>query len=146
VPVSEIDEETRSDGAPGGGPGSRHVGSLAGRYKVRALLGAGGMGSVYLADDVELGERVAVKLLRPEYSLDAEFIDRLRSEVRLARRVTHKDVARTYDIGEHEGERFLTMEPRAFRTRRARHRRSPSASRRTWRTPTSPGRWSRCKT
>jgi len=110
MPVSEADEQTRSEGAPVDVSGSRHVGLLAGRYEVLALLGAGGMGSVYLANDLELGERVAVKLLRGEYSLDTEFIERLRSEVRLARRVTHKNVARTYDIGDHEGERFLTME------------------------------------
>jgi serine/threonine-protein kinase len=67
------------------------------------------MGSVYLADDLELGECVAVKMLLPARA-GAEFIERLRSEVRLARRVTHRNVARTYDIGEHEGGRFLTME------------------------------------
>jgi eukaryotic-like serine/threonine-protein kinase len=107
--VSGFDEPTRTTGPPPG-EGSRSVGVLAGRYRVLALLGAGGMGSVYLADDLELGERVAVKMLRSEYSHDADFVERLRSEVRLARRVTHRNVARTYDIAEHEGERFLTME------------------------------------
>ena len=84
-------------------------GVLAGRYRVMALLGAGGMGSVYLAHDAVLGEKVALKMLRVDRSGD-EFIERLRSEVRLARRVTHPHVARVYDIGEHEGEHFLTME------------------------------------
>jgi eukaryotic-like serine/threonine-protein kinase len=108
-PVNTVDEPTRTNSALST-EGSRSVGVLAGRYRVLALLGVGGMGSVYLADDLELGERVAVKMLRREHSHDSEFVERLRSEVRLARRVTHKNVARTYDIGEHEGERFLTME------------------------------------
>jgi tetratricopeptide (TPR) repeat protein/predicted Ser/Thr protein kinase len=107
--VNTLDEPTRTNGASST-EASRSVGVLAGRYRVLALLGVGGMGSVYLADDLELGERVAVKMLRCEHSRDVEFIERLRSEVRLARRVTHKNVARTYDIGEHQGERFLTME------------------------------------
>jgi serine/threonine protein kinase/tetratricopeptide (TPR) repeat protein len=82
---------------------------LAGRYRILALLGLGGMGSVYLAEDIELGEKVAVKMLRTD-AKNTAFIDRLKSEVRLARRVTHPNVARMYDIGEHKGERFLTME------------------------------------
>jgi eukaryotic-like serine/threonine-protein kinase len=83
---------------------------LAGRYKVLALLGVGGMGSVYLAEDTELGEKVALKMLRFGGAGADAFIDRMRSEVRLARRVTHPNVARMYDIGECEGERFLTLE------------------------------------
>jgi eukaryotic-like serine/threonine-protein kinase len=107
--VGHDEEPTRTDAGPRT-EGSAVAGVLAGRYRVLALLGAGGMGSVYLAEDLELGERIAVKMLRPEYARDSEFTERLRSEVRLARRVTHANVARTYDIGDHEGERFLTME------------------------------------
>jgi tetratricopeptide (TPR) repeat protein len=106
--VSQHEEPTRIEGSTSSDE-PRPIGMLSRRYRVLALIGVGGMGSVYLADDLELGERVAVKMLRPGCS-NAEFIERLRSEVRLARRVTHKNVARTYDIGEHEGERFLTME------------------------------------
>jgi serine/threonine-protein kinase len=83
---------------------------LAGRYELLGLLGVGGMGSVYRARDLELGELVALKMLRRELVGTVEALERFRQEVRLARRVTHACVARTFDIGEHAGERFLTME------------------------------------
>jgi eukaryotic-like serine/threonine-protein kinase len=83
---------------------------LGGRYEVVALLGAGGMGSVYRARDVELDEIVALKVLRRELVDHPGMLDRFRREVKLARRVTHRNVARTFDIGEHGSERFLTME------------------------------------
>jgi serine/threonine-protein kinase len=84
--------------------------TLAGRYRLLGLIGAGGMGSVYRARDTELDEVVALKVLRRE-SIDAPgVLARFRQEVKLARRVTHRNVARTFDIGEHEGEKFLTME------------------------------------
>ncbi|KYG10347.1 protein kinase [Sorangium cellulosum] len=88
--------------------GPRQV--LAGRYELLGLVGIGGMGSVYRARDLELEEVVAVKVLRRELSGSPEVIDRFRREVRLSRKVTHPNVARVFDIGEHEGDRFLTME------------------------------------
>ncbi|WP_437276649.1 protein kinase [Sorangium sp. So ce375] len=88
--------------------GPRQV--LAGRYELLGLVGVGGMGSVYRARDLELEEVVAVKMLRRELSVAPEVIDRFRREVRLSRKVTHPNVARVFDIGEHEGDRFLTME------------------------------------
>src|SRR3984957_17102130 len=91
------------------------VGTLArqligGRYEILGLLGAGGMGAVYRARDMELDELVALKMLHGELGDDADMIARFRQEVKPARRVTHKNVARTFDIGEHAGARFLTME------------------------------------
>jgi serine/threonine-protein kinase len=83
---------------------------LAGRYEVMSLLGSGGMGSVYLAKDLELDELVALKTLSKDVIDVPGAMERFRREVKLARKVTHKNVARTYDIGEHEGLRFLTME------------------------------------
>jgi serine/threonine-protein kinase len=83
---------------------------LGGRYEILGLLGMGGMGAVYRAKDRELGEVVALKALRPDLTNGAEAHARFRSEVRLARRVTHRNVARTYDLGEADGHRFLTME------------------------------------
>ncbi len=83
---------------------------VAGRYEILRLLGAGGMGSVYLARDVELDEMVALKTLSQDLGSDPASMERFRREVKLARKVTHKNVARTYDIGEHQGLRFLTME------------------------------------
>jgi TolB-like protein len=81
---------------------------VAGRYRIVRWLGGGGMGRVYEALDQELGERVALKVLRAGLSEDA--IERFRREVKLTRRIQHRNVARMFDIGEHAGEKFLTME------------------------------------
>jgi serine/threonine-protein kinase len=83
---------------------------VAGRYEILGMLGAGGMGTVYRARDRELDEIVALKILRKELATSSTMLERFRREVKLARRVTHKNVARTFDIGEHGGDRFLTME------------------------------------
>src|SRR6186997_1972100 len=83
---------------------------LANRYELKALLGEGGMGAVYRAHDRELDEDVALKMLRPEFASTPDALVRFRREVKLARRVTHPNVARTYDLGVHAGQRFLTME------------------------------------
>ncbi|MGK3959135.1 protein kinase [Sorangium sp. So ce118] len=101
---------TRQGAAPADAAetGPRQV--LAGRYELLGLVGIGGMGSVYRARDLELEEIVAVKVLRRELSGAPEVIERFRREVRLARKVTHPNVARVFDIGEHDGDRFLTME------------------------------------
>src|SRR5688572_14913563 len=81
---------------------------VANRYQIVRWLGGGGMGRVYEAIDTELNERVALKVLRAGLTEDA--VERFRREVRLTRRVQHKNVARMFDIGEHAGDRFLTME------------------------------------
>jgi eukaryotic-like serine/threonine-protein kinase len=83
---------------------------VAGRYEILGMLGAGGMGTVYRARDRELDEIVALKLLKKELASAAGMLERFRREVKLARRVTHRNVARTFDIGDHAGDRFLTME------------------------------------
>jgi TolB-like protein len=83
---------------------------LGDRYKLLSLLGSGGMGSVYRVFDLELDEIVALKVLRRDLVTDERALGRFRSEVKLARRVTHVNVARTFDIGEHADEKFLTME------------------------------------
>jgi serine/threonine protein kinase len=83
---------------------------LAQRYRITHLLGRGGMGEVYCAEDLELGQLVAIKLLPEAWERDAARLERLRSELRLARSVTHPHVCRVYDIGETEGRRFLSME------------------------------------
>jgi serine/threonine-protein kinase len=83
---------------------------LGGRYRVVALLGAGGMGEVYRADDLRLGQTVALKLLPPDVAGDPVRLARFRDEVRLAREVTHPGVCRVHDLGEAEGLTFLTME------------------------------------
>ncbi len=83
---------------------------LAGRYRIVGLLGRGGMGEVYRAEDLKLGEAVALKLLPAELSLDGAALARLHREVRLARTVAHRNVCRVFDIGEAGGLHFLSME------------------------------------
>ena len=83
---------------------------LSRRYRVVCPLGQGGMGSVYEVTDGELHEQVALKLLHPQLSLSPEFRQRLRQEVRLARRVSHPNVCRVHDLGQHGDHLFVTME------------------------------------
>jgi len=83
---------------------------LSERYRVIALLGRGGMGEVYRADDLTLGQPVALKFLPEEASHNEELLQRFRSEVRIARKVSHPNVCRVYDVGAAEGTTFFTME------------------------------------
>ncbi len=83
---------------------------LAGRYRVVALLGKGGMGEVYRADDLTLGQSVALKFLPRHLVDDADRLARFRGEVRIARQISHPNVCRVYDIADHDGQSFLTME------------------------------------
>ncbi len=84
---------------------------FAGRYLVEELLGRGGMGVVYRAMDRQLGELVAIKVLRPELTeLSPSVLERFKQELRLARRITHRNVVRTYDLGEASGTYYITME------------------------------------
>jgi len=83
---------------------------VAGRYRIELLLGAGGMGAVYRAHDVELDEEIALKTLRADISNHPGAIERFRREVKLARKVTHPNVARTFDLCAYEGFKFITME------------------------------------
>jgi serine/threonine protein kinase len=83
---------------------------LAGRYEILAVLGRGGMGTVYSARDRVIDETVALKVLRPEIADSPEFKRRFLTEVRLARRVTHPIVCRIHEYGEDGGLRFLVME------------------------------------
>ena len=86
---------------------------LSSRYKIRRLIGSGGMGAVYEARDQELDSPVAIKVIRPDIAADspraAVLTRRLRQELQLARRVTHFNVLRIHDIGEADGVRFITM-------------------------------------
>jgi serine/threonine-protein kinase len=83
---------------------------IAGRYRIIALLGKGGMGEVYRADDLTLGQAVAMKFL-PEAATSHEgMLERFKNEVRIARRVSHPNVCRVYDVGEVDGATFFTME------------------------------------
>jgi serine/threonine protein kinase len=83
---------------------------LAGRYRIIAALGKGGMGEVYRADDLKLGQPVALKFLPQHLAGDPTRLSYLRNEVRLARQVSHPNVCRVHDIGEADGQPFLSME------------------------------------
>jgi serine/threonine-protein kinase len=121
---------TRRSGSDGG-PGRRSLGEggwlsssgsidhgrftpgqmLDNRYRIVGLLGRGGMGEVYRADDLRLGQPVAIKLLPPSLAHDPSRLAQFHSEVRTARQVSHQNVCRVHDIGEIEnGQLFLTME------------------------------------
>lgn len=83
---------------------------LGERFRIVALLGRGGMGEVFRADDLKLGQSVALKFLPPEMSKDRQRLERLYSEVRIARQIAHPSVCRVYDVGEVDGEHFISME------------------------------------
>jgi serine/threonine-protein kinase len=83
---------------------------VAGRYEIQAQLGKGGMGVVYRAHDRLLDEQVAIKVLRPEVARDPEISRRFQSEIKLARRVSHKNVCRIHEYGEDQGLRYISME------------------------------------
>jgi len=82
---------------------------IAGRYRLVALLGKGGMGEVYRAEDLILDQPVALKFL-PAGADDEARLSQFHNELRVARQVSHKNVCRLYDLGEAGGHRFLTME------------------------------------
>ncbi len=83
---------------------------LAERYRVVALLGRGGMGEVYRVDDLKLGQTVALKFLPAALVRDEGRLARFLNEVRVALRVSHPNVCRVHDIGEFDGQHFLSME------------------------------------
>ena len=93
-----------------GGDVLRPGSTFAGRYEVKEILGAGGMGVVYRALDRELQEPVAIKTLRPDAGADPVALERFKQEIKLARRIAHRNVVRTYDLGEVNGTYYLTME------------------------------------
>lgn len=83
---------------------------VAERYRIIALLGRGGMGEVYRADDLKLGQPVSLKFLPPGLAARAGVVEQFHAEVRNARQVSHPNVCRVYDIGEAEGQAFISME------------------------------------
>ncbi len=83
---------------------------VAGRYRMVGMLGRGGMGEVYRADDLKLGQPVALKFLSDALHADTERVHAFVEEARLSLRVTHPNVCRVYDIGEIDGRQYLAME------------------------------------
>src|SRR5262245_54750246 len=105
VPVGKL---ASSDSIDAGGftPGT----VLGERYRIIGLLGRGGMGEVYRADDLKLGQPVALKFLPRRLSDDSARRERFYAEVRLARQVSHPNVCRVYDVGDIDGQHYLSME------------------------------------
>jgi len=83
--------------------------TFANRYQVLSALGQGGMGEVYRVLDTEIGDEVALKLLRPEIMAESRVVDRFRNELRLARRISHPNICRVHHLGEHRGVYYITM-------------------------------------
>jgi eukaryotic-like serine/threonine-protein kinase len=81
-----------------------------GRYRITRKLGAGGMANVYLAEDQELGRRVAIKILNERHANDEQFVERFRREAKNAAGLSHPNVVSVYDRGEAEGTYYIAME------------------------------------
>ena len=108
-PLSEVAAPAETGTSPPSeafAPGDK----VGGRYRIVSFLGRGGMGAVYRADDLKLGQAVALKFLSGEAADDPVRLDRLFTEARLAREVTHPNVCRVHDVGEVGGRHFISME------------------------------------
>ncbi len=100
-------------GGPSGKPAGRIVPGevIAERYRIEGLLGEGGMGAVYAAQDLELEEEVAIKVLQVAPGANSEkMLSRFKQEIRLARRIVHPNVCRIYEFGTWQELKFVTME------------------------------------
>jgi len=84
--------------------------TFAGRYQIIEELGRGGMGRVYKVFDSDIKEKIALKLLRPEIALDKVTVERFSNELKLARKISHRNVCRVFDLGKAEDTTFITME------------------------------------
>ncbi|GAB1268894.1 hypothetical protein NBRC116493_21470 [Aurantivibrio infirmus] len=83
---------------------------IANRYEIISTIGSGSMGMVFKSLDHELDELVAIKLLKKDIGVDKKTLDNMKSEIRLARQITHQNILRTFDIGDISGLPFITME------------------------------------
>ncbi len=107
------------------------VGHVLGQYRIEQVLGRGGMGVVYLAEDVRLGRRVALKAVAPEFTGDAAHRDRLRREARAAAALAHPGIATVYALEEFDGQVFIAGEYVPGETLRAELARGPLGPTRT---------------
>src|SRR5436305_12757660 len=85
-------------------------GTKLGRYEIRSKIGAGGMGEVYLAEDLQLHRKVALKVLPAEVASNQDRMRRFKQEATAAAALNHPNIAHIYEIGESEGMNFIAME------------------------------------
>jgi len=102
IPITET-LETPTEGLTTGS-------TFAGRYQIIEELGKGGMGKVYRVIDKKLNEEVALKLIKPEIASDKKTVERFSNELKLARKIVHKNIARMFDLNEEKGTHYITME------------------------------------
>lgn len=102
IPVTETLERPKEELTTGS--------TFASRYQIIEELGKGGMGKVYRVLDKELKEEVALKLIKPEIASDKKTLERFSNELKLARKISHKNVGRMYELMEEKGTRYITME------------------------------------
>ena len=84
--------------------------TFAGRYQIVEEIGHGGMGRVYKVHDTKIGEKIALKLIRPETLLDGKTVERFLNELKLARKIRHKNICQMFDLGEDQDTHYITME------------------------------------
>jgi len=84
--------------------------TFANRYEIIEELGIGGMGKVYRVEDKKIKEEVALKLIKPEIASDKKTIERFSNELKMARKIAHRNVGRMFHLSDHEGTHYITME------------------------------------
>ncbi|HET7705419.1 MAG TPA: serine/threonine-protein kinase [Thermoanaerobaculia bacterium] len=105
-------ERTAAETPENSGPSGRFTPGtiLAARYRIVAPLGSGGVGDVYRAEDMKLGQTVALKFVNPRIAHERNLLERIVTEVRIGRQVAHPNLCRIYDMGEVDNQHFITME------------------------------------
>jgi len=83
---------------------------FASRYEIIEELGTGGMGKVYRAEDKKINQEIALKLIKPEIAAEKKTLERFNNELKTARMISHRNICRMFDLGESEGNHFITME------------------------------------